>query len=193
MIALIQFNLVTLAAALAIGLATGWWMFARRRRSRPQRRGSRPVMTFDSQTILIIVAILAVARHRLHRDARPRRRAADRAPAGRREPYVASRERPYMKPPAAADGPQGNSVVDEVATAATDVAGEVLGVKASHVRRRRAPTISPGSRASAPNSSPGSTSSASPATTSSPASTPTRSPISTSGWARSRAASPATG
>ena len=30
MMALIQFNLVTLAAALAIGLATGWWIFARR-------------------------------------------------------------------------------------------------------------------------------------------------------------------
>lgn len=30
MMALIQFNLVTLAVALAIGLATGWWMFARR-------------------------------------------------------------------------------------------------------------------------------------------------------------------
>jgi predicted flap endonuclease-1-like 5' DNA nuclease len=33
-----------------------------------------------------------------------------------------------MKPPAGADGPQGNSVADEVATAATDVAGEMLGV-----------------------------------------------------------------
>ena len=30
MMALIQFNLVTLAVALAIGLATGWWMFRRR-------------------------------------------------------------------------------------------------------------------------------------------------------------------
>ncbi len=30
MMALIQFNLVTLAVALAIGLATGWWMFAPR-------------------------------------------------------------------------------------------------------------------------------------------------------------------
>jgi len=29
MIALIQFNLVTLAAAMAIGLVTGWWIFRR--------------------------------------------------------------------------------------------------------------------------------------------------------------------
>ena len=40
-------------------------------------------------------------------------------------PYVASRERPYMKPPAAA----GAGVADEVAAAATDVAGEVLGIE----------------------------------------------------------------
>jgi predicted flap endonuclease-1-like 5' DNA nuclease len=43
-------------------------------------------------------------------------------------PYVANRDRPYMKPPPTADGPQGNSVADEVATATTDVAGEVLGI-----------------------------------------------------------------
>jgi len=30
MMALIQFNLATLVAALAIGLVTGWWIFARR-------------------------------------------------------------------------------------------------------------------------------------------------------------------
>ena len=53
----------------------------------------------------------------------------ERRPEGE-SPYVASRDRPYMKPPAAADGPQGNSVADEVATAATDVAGEVLGIAA---------------------------------------------------------------
>jgi predicted flap endonuclease-1-like 5' DNA nuclease len=33
-----------------------------------------------------------------------------------------------MKPPAGGDGPQGNSVVDEVAVATTDVAGAVLGI-----------------------------------------------------------------
>src|SRR4051794_40680673 len=51
----------------------------------------------------------------------------ERRPEGE-SPYVASTDRPYMKPSAAADGPQGNSVADEVATAATDVAGEMLGV-----------------------------------------------------------------
>jgi len=49
----------------------------------------------------------------------------ERRPAG--EPYVASTERPYMRPPAK----EGAGVADEVAHAATDVAGEVLGVKAS--------------------------------------------------------------
>ena len=29
MMALIQFNIVTLAAAMAIGLVTGWWIFRR--------------------------------------------------------------------------------------------------------------------------------------------------------------------
>ena len=51
----------------------------------------------------------------------------ERRPDGE-SPYVASRDRPYMKPPAAPDGPHGNSVADEVATATTDVAGEVLGI-----------------------------------------------------------------
>lgn len=45
------------------------------------------------------------------------------------EPYVASTERPYMKA-AAKDGTEGNGLADEVAAAATDVAGEVLGVEA---------------------------------------------------------------
>jgi predicted flap endonuclease-1-like 5' DNA nuclease len=54
-----------------------------------------------------------------------RRSKAERRRAGG-EPYAASRERPYMN--AGRDGPQGNSVVDEAATATTDVAGEVLGI-----------------------------------------------------------------
>ncbi len=41
-------------------------------------------------------------------------------------PYVASRERPYMKAPPA----KGAGVADEVAAATTDVAGEVLGIAA---------------------------------------------------------------
>jgi len=90
-------------------------------------------MSFDTQTILIVVAALAalaVAILVLRGGGRAPR--IERRPGG--DPYVATKERPYMKPPApSVDGPQGNSVVDEVAVAATDVAGEVLGVKASHV------------------------------------------------------------
>jgi predicted flap endonuclease-1-like 5' DNA nuclease len=55
----------------------------------------------------------------------------ERRPEGE-SPYVASRDRPYMKAPAGKDGPQGNSVADEVAVATTDVAGEVLGVPPRH-------------------------------------------------------------
>jgi predicted flap endonuclease-1-like 5' DNA nuclease len=78
--------------------------------------------------ILIVVAILAVlvvAFLALRgRGGAPR---VERRPEGE-SPYVASQERPYMKAPAGTDGPQGNSVVDEVAVATTDVAGEVLGI-----------------------------------------------------------------
>lgn len=35
MLTLIQFNLVTLAVALLIGIAAGWWAFGHRRRGRP--------------------------------------------------------------------------------------------------------------------------------------------------------------
>lgn len=87
-------------------------------------------MNFDTQTILTLVAILAVL---VIGFLVLRGRGAtkiERRPEG--EPYVASKERPYMKPPPSQrDGPQGNGLSDEVATATTDVAGEVLGVKAS--------------------------------------------------------------
>jgi len=87
-------------------------------------------MTFDTQTILIVVAILAVL---IVAFVALRGRGAPRVEKREGEPYVASKERPYMKPRAAdRDGPQGNSVIDEAAVATTDVAGEVLGVKASH-------------------------------------------------------------
>lgn len=79
---------------------------------------------FDTTTILIVVAILAVlvvAFLVMRRRPTP----IERKPA---EPYVASRERPYMKK--SEDGPEGNNVADEVAAATTDVAGEVLGVDA---------------------------------------------------------------
>lgn len=80
-------------------------------------------MTFDTNTILIIVAVLAVLIIGflvMRRTSKP----IERKPA---EPYVASQDRPYMRK---ADGPEGNGVTDEVAAAATDVAGEVLGVDA---------------------------------------------------------------
>jgi predicted flap endonuclease-1-like 5' DNA nuclease len=84
-------------------------------------------MTFDTQTILIVagaIAALLLAILLLRG-----RGGAKAAPKREGEPYVASTARPYMK--ATPDRPQGNSVADEVATATTDVAGEVLGVKAS--------------------------------------------------------------
>ena len=76
-------------------------------------------------TIIVAVAILAVLILAFIL-MRPRGAAKiERKREG--EPYVASTERPYMKPPAK----EGAGVADEVAHAATDVAGEVLGVKAS--------------------------------------------------------------
>ena len=82
-------------------------------------------MTFDTTTLLIVVAILAALDRRLPAAAAAGAH-ADRAQAGG-EPYVASSERPYMKHGARTEG---NGVTDEVAAATTDVAGEVLGVDA---------------------------------------------------------------
>ena len=88
-------------------------------------------MTSDTNTILIIVAILAVVTVAfLVLRARRRPDRIERRGDGA-SPYVASQERPYVKPRPTGDGPQGNSVADEVATATTDVTGEVLGVDAS--------------------------------------------------------------
>jgi predicted flap endonuclease-1-like 5' DNA nuclease len=83
-------------------------------------------MTTTAILIVVgIIAVLIVAFLALRgRAGAPR---IERRPEGE-SPYVATRDRPYMKPPAAADGPQGNSVADEVAVATTDVAGEVLGI-----------------------------------------------------------------
>lgn len=83
-------------------------------------------MTFDTTTILIIVAILAVLILGFL-IARPRK-PAPRIEKTEGSPYVASQERPYMK--RAGDGLEGNGVTDEVAAATADVAGEVLGVEA---------------------------------------------------------------
>jgi predicted flap endonuclease-1-like 5' DNA nuclease len=83
-------------------------------------------MTFDTTTIGIIVAVLAVLILGFL-IMRPKK-APPRVERREAEPYVASTERPYVK--AAKDGPEGNGVADEVAAATTDVAGEVLGVEA---------------------------------------------------------------
>ena len=83
-------------------------------------------MTFDFNTILVVIAVLAVL-ILAFLVMRPRR-GADRIER-RGEPYVASQERPYMKAPTG-DGPQGNSLADEIATATTDVAGDVLSTNA---------------------------------------------------------------
>ncbi len=82
-------------------------------------------MTFDTNTIIILVAVLAaaIALFLLMRGRRSTTK-IERKPA---EPYVASQDRPYVK---RKDGPEGNGVADEVAAATTDVAGEVLGVDA---------------------------------------------------------------
>jgi predicted flap endonuclease-1-like 5' DNA nuclease len=85
-------------------------------------------MTFDAITIVLIVLFLA-GLVILFLGLRSRR-ASERIerPLGEDgSPYVASKDRPYMKA-AARDGPEGNSVVDEVAVATTDVAGAVLGI-----------------------------------------------------------------
>lgn len=86
-------------------------------------------MTFDTITIVLIGALLlGVAIMVLGIVSQRRKPKVERRTDESGSPYVASKERPYMAPPPAAPKPQGASVADEVATAATDVAGEVLGV-----------------------------------------------------------------
>ena len=83
-------------------------------------------MTFDTPNIVLIVAILAgIALALLALRARRKPPRVERRTDETGSPYVASRDRPYMKPPPAKEGA---GVADEVATAATDVAGAVLGV-----------------------------------------------------------------
>jgi predicted flap endonuclease-1-like 5' DNA nuclease len=86
-------------------------------------------MNFDTTTIVLIVLLVAglaimVLGLRAQRKAPKVERRTDESGS----PYVASKERPYMAPPPSAAKPHGAGVADEVATAATDVAGEVLGV-----------------------------------------------------------------
>jgi len=86
-------------------------------------------MTFDTQTILLVLAILAgIAIALVALRARGRQRLERTADKGG-EPYAASSERPYLKPP---PKKEGAGVADEVAHAATDVAGAVLGVAVAH-------------------------------------------------------------
>ena len=90
-------------------------------------------MTFDTTTIILIGLIAAGLLIMLLG-----LRAGRKAPKVERKlgedgsPYVASQERPYLAPPPppppAPEPAQGKSVADEVATATTDVAGELLGV-----------------------------------------------------------------
>jgi predicted flap endonuclease-1-like 5' DNA nuclease len=80
-------------------------------------------MNIDTNTIFIIVAVLAVLIVGFLL-MRPRRQRIETRRDEGGEPYVASRDRPYMKPR------EGNGVTGEVAAATTDVAGEVLSVNA---------------------------------------------------------------
>jgi predicted flap endonuclease-1-like 5' DNA nuclease len=80
-------------------------------------------MNFDTTTIAIIVAVLAVLVLGFL-VMRPKRQRIEQQPRESGETYVASRERPYMR------SKEGDGVTGEVAAATTDVAGEVLGVDA---------------------------------------------------------------
>jgi predicted flap endonuclease-1-like 5' DNA nuclease len=82
-------------------------------------------MTFDTVTIVLIgVILLGVAIMVLGIVSQRRKPRVERRTGESGSLYVASKERPYM----AAPPPRGAGVADEVATATTDVAGEVLGV-----------------------------------------------------------------
>src|SRR5437868_7214771 len=97
-------------------------------------------MTFDTTTIILIVLIAAglvimLLGLRAQRKGPPR---TERRLGEDGSPYVASQERPYLAPPPPVPAPKpapapapapGKGVADEVATATTDVAGEVLGVE----------------------------------------------------------------
>lgn len=78
-------------------------------------------MTFDTTTIAVIVAVLAVLILGFL-VMRPRRQRIESRSRDTVETYAASRERPYVRPR------EGGGVPGEVAAATTDVAGEVLGV-----------------------------------------------------------------
>lgn len=80
-------------------------------------------MTFDTTTIIVIVAVLAVLIVGFLA-MRPRRQRIETKPREKVETYAASRDRPYVRPR------EGGGVPGEVAAATTDVAGEVLNIDA---------------------------------------------------------------
>lgn len=96
----------------------------------------------DTTTWIIVAALLAAIVVLIAVFARGGKTRLEERP--REEGYVASQDRPYVKPPSKpaeptpapqpaprrADGPQGNNLADEYASATTDVAGDVLGVEA---------------------------------------------------------------
>ena len=73
--------------------------------------------------IVLIVAVLAVLILGFL-IMRPRTQRIEKTPGETEEPYVASRERPYVRPR------EGDGFTGEVAAAVTDVVGEVLNVDA---------------------------------------------------------------
>lgn len=79
-------------------------------------------MTFET-TIIVIIAVLAALVLALL-VMRPRRQRLEGKPKEKGQPYVANRDRPYLR------AQEGCGVAGEVAAATTDVAGEVLGVDA---------------------------------------------------------------
>ncbi len=80
-------------------------------------------MTFDTTTIVIIVAVLAVL-ILAFLALRPRKQRIETAKPERTETYVAASDRPYVR------AREGDGVAGEAAAATADVAGEVLGIKA---------------------------------------------------------------
>lgn len=91
-------------------------------------------MTFDTTNIILIVlVVVGIAILVLGLVARRKPPKVERRTGDDGSPYVASRERPYMKPPASPAPPrparpEGAGVADEVAAAAGDVAGAMLDV-----------------------------------------------------------------
>jgi predicted flap endonuclease-1-like 5' DNA nuclease len=108
-------------------------------------------MTWDTTTIILVVLIVAgllIMLLGLMAQRRAKPPGSERKLGEDGSPYVASQARPYMAPPPApepapvpvpeptpapapvpaSETPVGKGIPDEIATAATDVAGEVLGV-----------------------------------------------------------------